>query len=306
MGASIYPDNAMTIDALFSTADMAMYQVKEQGRNGFQFYDASLNEKLQYSILMEKELKKALKNNEFELMYQPKYVLSEHSVYEAEALIRWRHPEKGILMPSEFLSFAEKNGLIKEIGAWVIDETCRQCRYLFEKGMKTRISVNVSAKQLRDKNFVSQVRDSINKYKIDANLLEFEISEAILMDNLTHLTPIVKALKALHVKIAVDGFGKAFSSLGYMNRLPIDTIKIDKNLLNELSINNNNRELIAMMIAFGHAKNMSVITEGVEVESLFNLSRELKADQAQGYYFSKPKDIDELIVYYQNFDEISA
>ncbi|MEA3522378.1 MAG: EAL domain-containing protein [Campylobacterota bacterium] len=301
IGISIYPENGEEQYKLFKSADIAMYQAKEQGKNRYQFYTKALDQKVKDNIVMEHTLRDALANNEFVLFYQPKINLADSSKHELEALIRWEHPDKGLVMPSEFIPHAEKSNLILLMGAWVIDMVCKQVKYCQEQGLSMQISINLSIEQLKDRKFLAMLKESIQKNEIAASSLEFEISEAILMKDSRKLISTLNSLKELGVKLAIDEFGKGYSSLGYMTRLPIDKIKIDKTLINEIGINPKNRQLVSAMVALGHVMNMSVTAEGIEVDSHLQESKKLNVDAAQGYFLAEPLAADQIIDFYKTF-----
>ncbi len=295
IGISLYPDNGQDRETLFRSADIAMYHVKEQGKGNYSFFNSDLNRKNLEFMAMEQALRHALAAGQFELCYQHQLSLGKEAVREVEALIRWNRPGEGVVMPSAFLPHAECSGFIHEIGAWVISEACRQSRLFSDAGVPTIISINVSPLQLRDRRILADLEKNLKRFKIDPAMLELEIAESALLQDETILIPQLHALKRLGVKLAVDGFGRAYSSMGYMKRLPLDRMKIDRSLMNEVLVNPKNRELVSAMVALGHVLNMSVVTEGIEVEGLLEESRRLHADAAQGYFVSQPKKAQELL-----------
>jgi len=295
IGISLYPDNGQDRETLFRSADIAMYHVKERGKGTYSFFNSELNRENIEFMAKERALRHALVAGQFELCYQNQLSLGSESIREAEALIRWNRPGTGIVMPSEFLPHAERSGLIHDIGAWVIGEACRQIRLFSDAGVPTIISINVSPLQLRDRRILTHLEKSLKRFEIDPSMLELEIAESALLEDEAALIPQLHALKRLGVRLAVDGFGRAYSSMGYMKRLPLDRMKIDRSLMNEVLINPKNRELVSAMVALGHVLNMSVVTEGIEVEGLLEESRRLHADAAQGYFVSQPKKAKELL-----------
>ncbi len=302
IGISIYPDNGEYRLSLFKAADMAMYQAKERGKNCYKFYTNELDQRVKKNIALDNALHHALENNEFSLVYQPRINLLDSNVKEAEALIRWNRPNHGTVMPSEFISRAEKNGLILKIGEWVINRVCEQCKQYYDEGMPTQISINVSIAQLKDDAFVGIMQKAIKKNAIKASLIELEMSESFLMQEAESLMSTLHALKNLGIELAVDEFGKGYSSMGYMKRLPINKIKIDKSLINEILINKKDKELVSAMIALGHVLGLSVVAEGVEVDKHLEMSRALQIDSAQGYFLAKPLEADILHDFYKTFN----
>jgi len=298
IGISIYPFNGSDQKALFKSADIAMYQAKTEGKNDFRFYTDELNKRVEKNLEMHKKLEKALNNQEFLLLYQPKINFNHSGIQEAEALIRWRQNDETLLSASNFIPHAERSGMIVKIGNWVIDEVCKQVKYYETRGTPTRISINISKEQLKDLDFITSVAYTIAKYEISPTLIEFEISESILITDSDTLIPILDELKKLGVMLAIDEFGKGFSSMGYMSRLPIDSIKIDKTLISDIS-NAKQRELVFAMIALGHALNLSVTAEGIEVDSHFQESKRLHVDSAQGYFLAQPLKAEKLMEFYR-------
>ena len=299
IGISIYPDNGVYRLSLFKAADIAMYQAKENGKNGYKFYTSELDDKVKKSRTMNIALEQALVEEQFILMYQPRINFNNSSIQEAEALIRWNRPGEGLIAPSEFIPHAEKSHLILSIGAWVINEVCRQCRVFCDQKQPTQISMNISLIQLKDPDFVVIIKQAIDTHGIDAALIELEMSESYLMQEAEQVIPTLHKLRALGVKLAVDEFGKGYSSMGYMKRLPIDTIKIDKSLINEILINQKDKELVAAITALGHVMNMSVVAEGVEIDKHLEISKLLHIDAAQGFYLAEPLEADELHAFYK-------
>ncbi|MEA2110771.1 MAG: EAL domain-containing protein [Campylobacterota bacterium] len=302
IGISIYPDNGEYRIGLFKAADAAMYQAKERGKNCYKFYTDELDKKVKKNIILDNALKQALENEEFMLVYQPRINLQDSNVKEAEALIRWSQPGRGIVMPSQFIDRAEKNGLIVEIGAWVIDRVCYQCKKYCDDGMPTQISINISVVQLKDDRLISTVKNAIEKYGIKASLIELEVSESILIQDAQLLIPILSELKNLGIQLAVDEFGKGYSSMGYLKRLPIDKIKIDKSLINEIIINQKDKELVSAMSTLGRVMGLSVVAEGVEIDKHLEVSKSLDIESAQGYLFTEALLADELYDFYKTFN----
>ncbi len=303
IGISIYPDNGVYRLSLLKAADIAMYQAKENGKNGYKFYTSELDEKVKKSVAMNLALEEALQKEQFILLYQPRVNFNNSAIQEAEALIRWNRPGEGLIAPSEFIPHAEKSDLILAIGAWVIQQVCHQCRLYCDAAQPTQISINISVVQLKDPDFVATLNDAIDTHGIDPALIELEMSESYLMQEAERLIPVLNKLRAIGVKLAVDEFGKGYSSMGYMKRLPVDTIKIDKSLINEILINQKDKELVAAMIALGHVMNMSVVAEGVEIDKHLEISKKLHIDAAQGFFLAQPLEADKLHEFYQQINE---
>ncbi len=303
IGISIYPDNGVYRLSLFKAADIAMYQAKENGKNGYKFYTNELDDKVKKSRTMNIALEQALAEEQFVLLYQPRINFNNNHIQKAEALIRWKRPDSGLVAPSEFIPHAEKSHLILSIGAWVINEACRQCRIFCDRNEPTQISINISLIQLKDPDFVATLKQAIDAHGIDAALIELEMSESYLMQEVEEIIPVLHKLRAVGVKLAIDAFGKGYSSMGYMKRLPIDTIKIDRSLINEILINQKDKELVAAITALGHVMNMSVVAEGVEIDKHLEMSKKLHIDAAQGFYVAEPLEADALYDFYKERDE---
>ncbi len=302
IGISIYPDNGEYRLSLFKAADMAMYQAKERGKNCYKFYTKELDDLVKRNITLDTALHQAIENSEFTLLYQPRINLNDSNIREVEGLIRWNRPGCGTVLPSEFIGRAEKSGLILQIGTWVINEACQQCKKYYDEGTPTQISINVSQLQLKHEGFINTVQNALRKYRIDASLLELEMSESYLMQEAESLIPTLYELKKLGVRLAIDDFGKGYSSMGYLKRLPINKIKIDRTLMNEITISKKDKELVSAMIALGHVLNLSVVAEGIEVDKHLEMSKSLHMDSAQGYFLAKPLKADELFEFYKTYN----
>jgi diguanylate cyclase (GGDEF)-like protein len=297
IGISVYPFNGKDQSELFKAADIAMYHAKDEGKNDFRFYTDELNQKVQENIQMYKKLEDALENKEFVLLYQPKFDYKNSDINEAEALLRWKENDT-LHTASDFIKYAQRSKIIIKIGNWVLNEVCRQIKVYEDMGSLMRIAINISEVQLKDHKFVSDVRSTIEAFEVTPSLIEFEISESILIKDSDKYIAILRELKEIGVMLAIDEFGKGFSSMGYMSRLPIDKIKIDKTLINEI-FNSKHRELVSAIVALGHAMDLCVTAEGIEIDSHFKESKRLLIDSAQGYYFAKPLEADALLSFYK-------
>lgn len=290
VGITIYPDDGGTAGIIMRNAETALYYAKEFGRNTYQFYKAEMTIKSKYAFELKNRLKQALDENEFVLFYQPKINIKTNKIVGAEALIRWMHPEKGLIPPNDFIHIAEYSGLIKQIGEWVIEEACRQVQEWKNKGLPDIIvSVNVSSIQFQDKDLKKQVEINLKKSRISPQQIELELAETIIMKDSETAMHILNALKAMDILISIDDFGTGYSSLSYLKRFPIDTIKIDRSFISSLEKSNTeDTSIVRTIINLGKNLGLKVIAEGVETKEQLELLAKWGCDEYQGYYFSKP------------------
>jgi diguanylate cyclase (GGDEF)-like protein/PAS domain S-box-containing protein len=285
IGVSLFPENGVVAEQIMRAADAAMYHAKTLGKNNCQFFSPELNQAVHDNLLLEASLSRALRNDEMILDYQPKIDLRSGRMVGAEALVRWQHPEHGIVMPGAFIGAAEETGLIVPLGEWVLDTACAQLARLAALGFDDFvISVNLSARQLRQRHFTERVADTLARYRIAPGTLELEVTESQLMDEPAQAIATLAALKALGVQLSIDDFGTGYSSLSCLQRFPVDYIKIDKSFL--LDITDGNAVITRAIIALGHNLKLKVIAEGVETRAQLDFVRTHECDQMQGYYFS--------------------
>ena len=293
MGIALFPGDGDDFDALFAAADAAMYRAKETGKNRFCFYTPEMRAATSGRAAYESELRDAIKRGEFRLHYQPLVVVSTGEIVGFEALLRWQHPERGLLPPLDFLPIAEETGLIEPIGHWVLVEACRQSKEWDEQGFDDlRMSVNVSARQISDLSFVDTVRECVVP-EFDPTRLQLELTESAAMRNPEVVTEVLNAISELGVTFALDDFGTGYSALAYLTRLPVHTIKLDRTFVFNMST-----EWEAEMLAFGIlalAKSLQfkVVAEGVETPEQLAMLRRWGCDEMQGYLFSPPVPADE-------------
>ncbi len=289
IGISIYPDNGQDASTLLSCADNAMYRAKESGRASFQFYTDQMQVDAQERVALERELRVALKESQFILHYQPQIDIHSHSVIGMEALIRWKHPNKGLIPPDKFIPIAETTGLIVPIGEWVIDEACRQLQLWSTAGFDNlTMAINLSARQLFQNDLLEVIESSIHKYNIEASKLEFEITESMMMLNIEEIIDTLNMIKALGVQLSIDDFGTGYSSLSYLKRFPLNKLKIDKSFIDGLPDDKDDFAIVQSIIAIGHALKLTVIAEGVETIEQYEALENNQCNEIQGYYFSKP------------------
>lgn len=301
IGISIYPDDAINPEEIFKNTDVAMYRAKENGKNQYCFYNQETNDSLIRKAQLEKDLHKAVENQEFVLHYQPQINIQTMKMTGVEALVRWNHPELGTIAPSEFIPLAEESGLINPLGEWIVMTAARQMKEWTDVGCPAiQVAVNLSAKQFQQGNLVNVMKRVIQETGIDPNYLELEITEGMAMIDHSYTNKKLKQLKTLGVKISLDDFGTGYSSLNYLKSFPIDKLKIDKSFVNEIEVDKVNEMMVSTIITMAHHLNLRVIAEGVENESQLNFLKQENCDEVQGYYFGKPMVASELEEWLEN------
>jgi diguanylate cyclase (GGDEF)-like protein len=288
VGASIYPKDGDDEQSLMKNADIAMYQAKEDGKNNFQFYSAQMNTHSFERLALESSLRRALEHDEFELHYQPKINARSGEIVGMEALLRWQHPELGIVGPTKFIPIAEETGLIVAIGKWVLKTACTQNVAWQQRGLPhLNMAVNLSGRQFSDEDLLRDVTSILDETGMSPDLLELEITESTLMHDIDKAIRTLKAFKDMGVRLAIDDFGTGYSSLSNLRQFPIDTIKIDGSFIRELSNHAGNRGIAEAIITMGRTLSLTVIAEGVETKAQADFLREQACDEFQGFYFSK-------------------
>jgi diguanylate cyclase (GGDEF)-like protein/PAS domain S-box-containing protein len=289
IGISLYPRDGEDSETLIKNADMAMYHAKERGRGNFQFFEGAMNLKAVQRQSIESELRRALRNQEFLLHYQPKVNLDSGDITGVEALIRWQQPDRGLVPPSEFVPIAEDCGLIIPIGRWVMREACRQARAWQDAGLRhLRMAVNVSAIEFRAKGFVEYVRKILSDTGLQAHYLVLELTERVLMENVESTSLLLEEIKAMGVHLAVDDFGTGYSSLSYLRQFPIDVLKIDQSFIRKITSNVNDSTIIAAIIAMGRNLKHIVIAEGIETQEQVAYLQSQHCEEGQGFLLSPP------------------
>ncbi len=287
IGISVYPLDGTDGETLIRNADTAMYRAKDAGRNAYQYYAASMNQKALEALEVENGLRRALAQNEFVLYYQPLVDVASGSVFGLEALVRWNHPQLGLLRPDRFIPAAEQSGLIVAIGRWVLREACRQGNEWQRRGYKVVVSVNLSARQFQDPDLIRTVREALDLADLKPEYLELEITEGNAMQDVEKAILILRQLKTLGVRIAIDDFGTGYSCLSYLKQFPIDTLKLDGSFVRDINAPED-AQIALGVIALAHSLKLKVIAEGVETISQLAFLRDHDCDRLQGYLFSRP------------------
>ncbi len=288
IGISLFPGDAEDLENLMKHADVAMYRAKDEGRNNYQFYRPEMNLRTREMLVMESNLRRAMEENQLRLFYQPQFNLDNKQLVGFEALLRWEHPEHGMVSPADFIPLAEETGLIVPLGQWVLHTACRQAREWQRQGYApVRMAVNISAREFRQPDFVDNLDDIIAAADLDPHWLELEITESIAMQNFEETIMTLTDLKIRGVHLAIDDFGTGYSSLGYLKRFPISKLKIDQSFVRDINRDSNDAAIAGSIIALGRSMNMEVIAEGVEREEQAQLLREKGCHQGQGYLYSK-------------------
>ncbi|MAG65245.1 EAL domain-containing protein [Pseudomonas sp.] len=294
-GIAVYPDDGGDADTLLRNADSAMYQSKADGGRAFRFYAPAMNERQQRLLAMESELHRALARNEFVVYYQPQAELASGQVTGAEALIRWRHPQRGLVPPDEFIPLLEETGLINEVGLWVLRRACLDMTtYTQTHGLCPRVSVNLSARQFASGELVQQVAQVLEETGFPPDRLELEITEQILISDLQASKAILGALHDMGVSVAIDDFGTGYCSLAYLKRLPLHVLKIDRTFVAGLPADHNDLAIVEAIILLAHKLDLQVVAEGVETLGQLETLRSLGCDMVQGYYLGKPAPLQAL------------
>jgi diguanylate cyclase (GGDEF)-like protein len=287
IGIAFYPRDGTSVDTLLARADAAMYSAKERGRNNLQCYAEGMSTMTQDRVKFESELHAALRNGQFELHYQPKVDTETGWVNSAEALIRWRHPQRGLVPPNDFISIADECGLLDAIGEWVLFEACRQAKAWQSEGLPSvRVAVNLAPSQFRLANLVDQIRRALEASGLNPQLLEVELTETAVMSDAEESIQILEAISRMGVLVSVDDFGTGYSSMSYLRRFPIDKLKIDRCFVDQMTRRQEDASIVQAIISLAHSLHLKVIAEGVETPEQLALLAKLGCDQYQGFHFS--------------------
>ncbi len=295
IGVCVYPEDGENFTELIKNADIAMYSAKRDGGDAVRFFASGQQVKSSDQISMHGQLRRALEREEFELHYQPKVEVQSGRVLGVEALIRWRSPERGLVMPLEFIKLAEDTGLIVPIGEWVLGKACRDLREWRDSGLPDlAVAVNLSTRQFRDQGLTAMVATALSHSGLDPRSLELEITESVMMEQTTHTTSILDALVGIGVRISIDDFGTGYSSLAYLKRFPVQALKIDRGFVRDIETDHDDAAIVKAIVQLAHSMNLGVIAEGVETAAQLAYLRSLHCDEYQGYLFSKPLPGDEV------------
>jgi diguanylate cyclase (GGDEF)-like protein len=295
IGMSLFPRDGESADLLLKNADIAMYKVKANGKNGYRFFTKEMNSCYHDRISLENELRRAIQNSEFELHYQPQINVNSDRIAGLEALIRWRHPIHGLLSPDGFIDLAEEIGLISAITDWVLDETCRQHVRWRAMGLNDlRIAVNVSPQEFNHSDVVGRIVSCLTRHQLPAHVLDIEITENLLLHDDSGVIDKVRHLRERGIRISIDDFGTRFSSLNYLKKFPVNTIKIDKSFVRDLVEHHNSSPIIQAIIGIARGFGLQLMAEGVETCYQMRALQELGCEEMQGYYFSKPLPVGEI------------
>jgi predicted signal transduction protein with EAL and GGDEF domain len=289
VGIAFYPKDGTDVPTLLRSADAAMYKAKEIGKNNYQFFTAEMNTHAAERRALESDLRGALERDEFFLVYQPQVNLRSARIIGVEALLRWQHPQRGLLLPDEFIPLAEATGLIVPIGDWVLRGVCAQLREWSGKGLRSiRVAVNLSPRQFRQAGLEITIQSILRENGVSASSLEFELTETCVMDNAASATEILQRLKDMGVGLAIDDFGMGYSSLQYLKRFPIDLLKIDGHFVKDLATDPEDQAIVSAIITMGHSMHLDLIAEGVKTQQQLDFLRINGCDLVQGYYLNRP------------------
>lgn len=295
IGIAVYPDISADAQSLQKYADMAMYEAKQEEGNSYRFFTDAMNREARRQLLLEAELRRALRRNEFCLYYQPRIDLFSGDIIGLEALVRWSHPERGFVPPADFMSAAESTGLIAPLGYWVLHRACLDLQRLHQQGLPpVRMAVNLSLRQFRDDKLVERVATVLRETGVRGEELELEITESAIVENVDLISLCMRALSHLGVSFSVDDFGTGYSSFMHLQQLPIGTMKIDRRLIAQATVSESGAALVNAMINLAHNLDKQIVAEGVETRAQLQLLRHLKCDQAQGYLLGRPASFSEI------------
>jgi predicted signal transduction protein with EAL and GGDEF domain len=295
IGIVAYPEDGTDVETLMKKADLAMYQVKDNGRDGYQFFNPEMNARAIEQQSLEDSLHYAIERQELVLHYQPKFSLVTGGIIGTEALIRWYHPQRGLVLPGKFITIAEECGLIVPLGRWVLRDACRQaCAWQIAGLPPLCVAINISAVELRAKGFVSGVRAILKETGLAPQYLELELTETVLIEDSPAVAEVLKELKDIGVLLTLDDFGTGYSSLSHLKRFPIDALKIDQSFVRDLVMHESDASIVTAMIWIGKSLHIRVVAEGVETREQLEILQEHGCPQGQGNYFCPPMPAEEF------------
>ncbi|MEE9322683.1 MAG: EAL domain-containing protein [Granulosicoccus sp.] len=304
IGIALYPADGLDADTLMKHADVAMYHAKEQGRNNYQFYSRGIHEKTLARFSMERELKHAVENNELTLVYQPKISMSDGSVAGVEALVRWHHPDNGLISPADFIPLAEDSGLILPLGQWVLNEACEQMQSWIDAGIGPfPVAVNFSAEQFTGSDIVQDIISALGKYGLDPRWLEVELTESLLLQDIEAGIEVLGRMRELGIQLSIDDFGTGFSSLSYLKRLPIDKLKIDQSFIRDLCSDVGDAAIVSAVIRLSHDLGLSVVAEGVETQLQYDKLLGYNCNEVQGFLVSYPLPPESFVAWLEEWQK---
>lgn len=302
IGVAVYPHDGLNVNTLFKNSDLAMYKAKNEGKNKYRLFSQEMNQNLKNKLNLENNLRKALKNNEFELYYQPKIDIKQNKIIGIESLIRWKNDQGRYIPPSYFIPIAETSRFILDIDRWVFMEACLQIERWEKMGMKNqKVSVNISGFHFKRDRIIKTITDISNIIKIPAGQIEIEITEGIFLENIEDIILTLEKLRSMGISISIDDFGTGYSSLSYLKRLPIDRIKIDKSFVDNIVSNNKDRGIVQTIITMTKLLHLNVIAEGVETLEQLKILNEIGCHEIQGFYFAKPMPVGEYNKFFKEF-----
>jgi len=295
IGIAHYPNDGETKESLLKHADIAMYAIKNKGKDGYQFYTHNMQEELSANLTLENDLRHAIEKNQFRIHYQPQVDALSNEIVAVEALLRWDHPERGTILPSEFISFCEEIGLIQAVGDWTLESVCQDLKVWMEMDIQLpRVAVNMSAKQLEHPDIVGKIKSMLKRHGVRGDMFELEITENVLMQDIENVISVLNQLSSLGVKIAIDDFGTGYSSLNYLQKLPIDTLKIDRSFVSAMEYDQGAMSIIKAVIAMAKGLKLHIISEGVEELRQMEQLKALGCYNMQGFLFSPPVGMDSV------------
>ena len=296
IGITLSPIDGQDVNTLLKNADMAMYEAKDQGRNTFRFFTSEMTDRARQFLEVDKDMRLALSQNELEVHYQPIYCAHSRKLLGVEALLRWQHPQRGLILPTDFISVAEETGLIEEIGKWVMVRACSEVREWLKQDLEPEffLAVNISMRQFKGGFDKAQLQRILYETGFPADKLLLEITETLLMDDDTRTSQVLAEFREMGVLLAVDDFGTGYSALSYLREFPVSTLKIDRSFINDITKSESHRELVEAIIAMAHGLNLKTIAEGVETLEQSELLAELNCDMVQGFFYSKAVSASEI------------